>query len=97
MKIGDLFKSRDVGMYPSVEEIKLTEITLARKTFPNATDDTEALALSLSSYRRNYAERMEEKDRLIASSNELHLQNCWLRGELWTSKTNRVEDEPIIA
>ena len=53
MKISELFKNRESAWFPTVEEIVARETSAARKAFPNANSDGEALALSHSALRRN--------------------------------------------
>jgi hypothetical protein len=53
MKIRDLFDPREAALFPSVAGIVARETAAARKAFPNAKSDAEALALSHSAFRRN--------------------------------------------
>ena len=69
MKIGDLFKSRESGLYPSIEEIVQRETKAAKFSFPNAKTDLEALALFCSSLCRNLQARTDERDNLLDGKN----------------------------
>ena len=62
--IGELHRNRE--RYPTPAQIVADETAKARKSFPNATSDMEALCFLTRTLAKNMAERTEERDRYLA-------------------------------
>lgn len=61
MLIGDLFKNREAHLYPSADEIVAREAVIARRDYPGAKNDIEALAFKVQTLRAAYERARPKK------------------------------------
>ena len=69
MLIGELHRNRE--SYPTPAQIVADEVAKARKSFPNATSDMEALCFLTRTLAKNMGERTAERDKYLAMLSDL--------------------------